>query len=64
VEFVAKPFANKAGDVSIINSYSKFTPQDKKTDDLVSLCSELFVGRAGQTVKRVARAAIRKAKGD
>jgi putative drug exporter of the RND superfamily len=47
--FVAKPFANKAGDVSIINSYSKFTPQDKKTDDLVSLLRNKIVPATGVT---------------
>jgi putative drug exporter of the RND superfamily len=41
--FVSKPFANKAGDVSVINSYSKFSPQDSKTDDLVSLLRHTIV---------------------
>jgi RND superfamily putative drug exporter len=41
--FVARPFANKTGDVSIINAYSKFSPQDAKTDDLVSLLRKRIV---------------------
>ena len=43
IVFVSPPFANKAGDVSIINSYSKFSPQDAKTDDLVSLLRDKVV---------------------
>ena len=47
--FVSPPFANKAGDVSIINSYSKFSPQDSKTDDLVSLLRKTVVPSTGVT---------------
>ncbi|MEO9174387.1 MAG: MMPL family transporter [Gaiellales bacterium] len=47
--FVSKPFANKAGDVSVINSYSKFSPQDSKTDDLVSLLRHTIVPKTGVT---------------
>jgi RND superfamily putative drug exporter len=47
--FVSKPFANPAGDVSIINAYSKFSPQDAKTDDLVSLLRSTVVPDTGVT---------------
>jgi RND superfamily putative drug exporter len=47
--FVSPPFANKAGDVSIINAYSKFSPQDAKTDDLVSLLRKTIVPSTGVT---------------
>jgi RND superfamily putative drug exporter len=47
--FVSRPFANKAGDVSIINAYSKFSPQDAKTDDLVSLLRKTIVPSTGVT---------------
>jgi RND superfamily putative drug exporter len=47
--FVSKPFSNKAGDVSIINAYSKFSPQDQKTDDLVSLLRNKIVPSTGVT---------------
>ncbi|MDX6551581.1 MAG: putative drug exporter of the superfamily [Gaiellales bacterium] len=47
--FVSRPFANKAGDVSIINAYSKFSPQDSKTDDLVSLLRKKVVPSTGVT---------------
>jgi RND superfamily putative drug exporter len=49
IVFVSPPFANKAGDVSIINSYSKFSPQDSKTDDLVSLLRDKIVPSTGVT---------------
>jgi putative drug exporter of the RND superfamily len=49
IVFVSPPFANKAGDVSIINSYSKFSPQDSKTDDLVSLLRDKVVPATGVT---------------
>ncbi len=49
IVFVSPPFANKAGDVSIINTYSKFSPQDSKTDDLVSLLRNKVVPDSGVT---------------
>ena len=49
IVFVSPPFANKAGDVSIINAYSKFSPQDSKTDDLVSLLRKTIVPATGVT---------------
>jgi RND superfamily putative drug exporter len=49
IVFVSPPFANKAGDVSIINAYSKFSPQDAKTDDLVSLLRKKIVPSTGVT---------------
>jgi putative drug exporter of the RND superfamily len=47
--FVSKPFANKAGDVAIINGYSRFSPQDQKTDDLVSQLRNDVVPKTGVT---------------
>ena len=49
VVFVSKPFANKAGDVAIINAYSRFSPQDAKTDDLVSQLRHTVVPATGVT---------------
>jgi putative drug exporter of the RND superfamily len=49
IVFVSQPFANKPGDVSIINSYSKFSPQDAKTDDLVSLLRDKVIPDTGVT---------------
>ena len=48
VVFVSKPFANKAGDVAIINAYSRFSPQDAKTDDLVSQLRHTVVPATGR----------------
>jgi RND superfamily putative drug exporter len=47
--FVSKPFSNKAHDVSIINGYSQFSPQDAKTDDLVSQLRNDVVPATGVT---------------
>ncbi len=49
VVFVSKPFANKAGDVAIINAYSRFSPQDSKTDDLVAQLRHTVVPATGVT---------------
>ena len=49
IEFVATPFSNKAGDVSIINVNSKYSPQDVKTDDLVSTLRKHTVPGTGVT---------------
>jgi putative drug exporter of the RND superfamily len=49
IVFVSPPFANKTRDVSIINSYSKFSPQDAKTDDLVSLLRDKVIPGTGVT---------------
>ena len=49
VVFVSKPFANKAGDVAIINAYSRFSPQDAKTDDLVAQLRHTVVPATGVT---------------
>ena len=49
IVFVSKPFSNEAGDVSVINTYSKFAPQDSKTDDLVSLLRNEIVPKTGVT---------------
>jgi hypothetical protein len=46
-----------------IDSFADHVRGRSGEDDLLSLCSDLFTGRAGQTVKRVARAAISKADG-
>ena len=46
---VNAPFSNKAGDVSIINAYSNFSPQAVKTDDTVSLLRDKTVPSTGVT---------------
>jgi RND superfamily putative drug exporter len=47
--FVSKPFFNPSKTVSVINSYSKFAPQDSKTDDLVSTLRHDIVPKTGVT---------------
>jgi RND superfamily putative drug exporter len=47
--FVSKPFFNPQKTVSVINSYSKFAPQDSKTDDLVSQLRHDIVPKTGVT---------------
>jgi RND superfamily putative drug exporter len=47
--FVAKPFFNPQKTVSVINAYSKFAPQDSKTDDLVSTLRHDIVPKTGVT---------------
>jgi RND superfamily putative drug exporter len=47
--FVSKPFFNPNKTVSVINAYSKFAPQDSKTDDLVSQLRHDIVPQTGVT---------------
>ena len=47
--FVSKPFFNPQKTVSVINAYSKFAPQDSKTDDLVSTLRHDIVPKTGVT---------------
>jgi putative drug exporter of the RND superfamily len=49
IVFVSAPFANPSGDVSIINTYSKFSPQDAKTDNLVALLRHTVIPATGVT---------------